>query len=79
MYFKNYYCSNKDCDFSLYKEDSFFVKKKKHLTENMVKSLLSEGIVKVNRFFSEKTGKYYDGFLYFEDTGEYINYKLKFK
>ena len=76
---KNYYCSNKDCDFSLYKEDSFFVKKKKHLTENMVKSLLSEGIVKVNRFFSEKTGKYYDGFLYFEDTGEYINYKLKFK
>lgn len=44
----------------------------------MVKSLLSEGIVKVNRFFSEKTGKYYDAFLYFEDTGKYINYKLKF-
>ena len=75
---KNYYCTNKDCNFSLFKEDSFFIKKKKKLTKDMVKSLLSEGIVKVNRFYSEKTGKYYDAFLYFEDTGKYINYKLKF-
>lgn len=76
---KNYYCTNKDCNFSLYKEDSFFIKKKKKLTKKMVKFLLSEGSVKVNRFYSEKTGKYYDAFLYFEDTGKYINYKLKFK
>ncbi|HAJ9305215.1 TPA: DNA topoisomerase III [Listeria monocytogenes] len=75
---KNYYCSNKECSFSLFKEDNFFIKKKKKLTKDMVKSLLSEGIVKVNRFYSGKTGKYYDAFLYFEDTGKYINYKLKF-
>lgn len=76
---KNYYCSNKDCNFSLFKEDSFFVKKKKKLTNDMVKSLLTQDVVKINRFYSEKTGKYYDAFLYFEDTGKYINYKLKFK
>lgn len=75
---KNYYCSNRDCRFSLFKEDRFFVNKKKKLTKEMVESLLSEGIVIVKRFYSQKTGKYYDAFLYFEDTGKYINYKLKF-
>ncbi|MGO1369259.1 DNA topoisomerase 3 [Senegalia sp. (in: firmicutes)] len=75
---KNYYCSNRDCRFSLFKEDRFFVNKRKKLTKDMVKALLDENIVEVKRFYSEKSGKYYDAFLYFEDTGKYINYKLRF-
>lgn len=75
---KNYYCSNRDCKFSLFKEDRFFVNKRKKLTNDMVKSLLDVGIVEVKRFYSQKKEKYYDAFLYFEDTGKYINYKLKF-
>ena len=37
---KNFYCSNKDCGFSLFKEDKFFIDKNKNLTKEMVKALL---------------------------------------
>jgi DNA topoisomerase-3 len=38
---KNFYCSNSECKFSMWKEDKFFVNKKKTLTRTIAKKLLS--------------------------------------
>ena len=75
---KNFYCSNKDCGFSLFKEDRFFVDKRKKLTNEMVKTLLTKNEVLVKGLHSNKTTKSYDAYIFIEDTGKYINYKLRF-
>lgn len=75
---KNFYCSNKECGFSLFKEDRFFTDKRKKLTKEMVKILLSKGEVMVEGLYSKKTGKTYNAYVSIEDTGKYINYKMRF-
>jgi DNA topoisomerase-3 len=76
---KNFYCSNSDCKFSMWKEDKFFINKKKTLTKTMAKKLLSTGKVKVKKLFSEKKDKYYEAIIVLNDTGTWVNYKLEFK
>lgn len=75
---KNFYCSNKECGFSLFKEDRFFTDKRKKLTKEMVKILLSKGEVTVKGLYSKKTGRTYNAYISIEDTGKYINYKMRF-
>lgn len=75
---KNFYCSNKDCGFSLFKEDKFFVDKGKKLTNEIVKALLSKGEVLVKGLYSKKTGKTYNANISLNDTGKYINYRMRF-
>jgi len=75
----NYYCeSGRQCNFSLWKEDKFFKSKKKSLTKKAAKEILNKGQTKMTGLFSEKTGKTYDAYISIEDTGTYINYKMKF-
>lgn len=76
---KNFYCSSKDCNFSMWKEDKFFVNKKKKMSKTIAKVLLSKGKVKVKKFYSEKKDTYYDATVVLDDTGEWVNYKLEFK
>jgi DNA topoisomerase-3 len=75
---KNFYCSNKDCGFSLFKEDRFFLEKRKKLTKDMAKTLLEYQEVLVKDLYSKKANKNYDAYVSFVDTGKYINYKLRF-
>jgi DNA topoisomerase-3 len=45
---ESYYCTNKECRFSLFKEDKFFSKRtKKNLSASHVKTLLKDGSVTV--------------------------------
>jgi DNA topoisomerase-3 len=44
----------------------------------MVKILLSKGEVMVEGLYSKKTGKTYNAYVSIEDTGKYINYKMRF-
>ena len=76
---KNFYCSNRDCKFVMWKEDRFFTSKKKKLTKPIATSLLKDGRIAVKGLHSEKSGKTYDAVVLLADTGEkYVNYRLDF-
>ena len=75
---KNFYCSNRECQFSMWKEDRFFTSKHKELTKPMAVALLKNGRVSVKGLFSEKKGVTYDAVVVLADTGgKYVNYKLE--
>lgn len=75
---KNFYCSNRSCEFALWKESKFLSSMKKKLTKKMAASLLSEGKVAIKGLYSKKTDKTFDATLVLDDTGKYVNYKLEF-
>ena len=76
---KNYYCSNKECGFTMWKNDRFFEERKTTFTHKIAAALLKSGKVKVKKLYSPKTGKTYDGTVLLADTGgKYVNYKLEF-
>lgn len=75
---KNFYCSNKECSFTLFKEDKFFKDKKVKLTKTKAKQLLKDKVVEFDKLYSEKTNKFYNAKVSFEVSGKYINYKLIF-
>jgi len=76
---KNFYCSNRDCGFVMWKDDKFFTSKKKTLTKSMAADLLQNGKTLVKGLYSGKTGKSYDAVVTLADTGDkYVNYRLEF-
>lgn len=75
---KNYYCSNKDCAFVMWKNDRFFEERKTAFTPKIAAALLKDGKVKVKKLYSPKTGKTYDGMVLLADTGgKYVNYRIE--
>ena len=76
---KSYFCGNRDCSFSLYKENRFWTSRRKELTPKMVEALLDKGKVFVKGMYSETKDKKYDATVVLDDTGgKYVNYKLEF-
>lgn len=74
---KNYYCSDKDCTFVMWKNDRFFEERKTVFTPKIAAALLKDGKVKVKKLYSPKTGKTYDGMVLLADTGgKYVNYRV---
>ena len=74
---KNYYCSNKDCSFVMWKNDRFSPDRKVTFSEKIAADLLKRGKAKVKKLYSPKTGKTYDGTVLLADTGgKYVNYKV---
>ena len=75
---KNYYCSNRDCLFSMWKNDRFFEDRKITFTPKIAVALLKDKTVKVKNIYSHKTGKTYDGNVVLCDTGDkYVNYHIE--
>ena len=75
---KNYYCSNRDCRFSMWKNDRFFEDRKITFTPKIAKALLKDKTVKVKDIYSHKTGKTYDGNVVLCDTKDkYVNYRIE--
>ena len=73
---KNYYCGNRDCAFTMWKNDRFFEERKAAFTPKIAAALLKDGKVKVKKLYSPKTGKTYDGTVLLADTGgKYVNYR----
>ena len=76
---KGFCCSNKACDFAIWKESKFFTAKKKTITKSLVKELLENVKVTLKGCYSEKTGKKYDCVVLLDDTGgKYVNFKMEF-
>ena len=75
---KNYYCSNKECIFTMWKNDRFFEERKVTFTPKIAAALLKSGKVNVKKLYSQKTGKTYDGTIVLADTGgKYVNYRVE--
>ena len=75
---KNYYCSNRDCNFSMWKNDRFFEDRKITFKPKIAKALLKDKTVKVKDIYSHKTGKTYDGNVVLCDTKDkYVNYRIE--
>ena len=75
---KNYYCSNKECAFVMWKNDRFFEQRKKAFTKAIAAALLKDGKVKIKGMYSTKTGKTFDGVVLLADTGgKYVNFRVE--
>lgn len=76
---KGFSCDNRECTFTLWKENRFFSSKKKSITKAVAAALLKEGRVFISGLYSEKTGRTYDADVVMEDTGDkYVNFRLEF-
>ena len=74
---KNYYCANRDCAFTMWKNDRFFEERKVTFSPKIAAALLKDGKAKVKKLYSPKTGKTYDGTILLDDTGgKYVNYRI---
>jgi DNA topoisomerase-3 len=77
---KNFYCANRDCNFTMWKNDRFFESRKKELTKTIAAALLKNGKATVKGLYSEKTGKTYEAVILLADTGDkYVNYRFEKK
>lgn len=75
---KNYYCSNRDCAFTMWKNDRFFEERKIIFFAKIAAALLKSGKANVKKLYSPKTGKTYDGTIVLADTGgKYVNYRIE--
>ena len=75
---KNFYCSNRDCAFTMWKNDRFFEERKITFSPKIAAALLKSGKANVKGLYSPKTGKTYDGTVVLADTGgKYVNYKIE--
>ena len=57
---KGFFCSDKDCKFTLWKENRLFDSLSKKMTKQIAKQLLKNGKAKLKKCRSVKTGKTYD-------------------
>ena len=77
---KSFSCENKNCGFSIWKDNKFFTSKKKKLTAEIVAILLKEGRVNMTGLYSEKSGKTYNAVITLDDSGgKWVNFKMEFK
>ena len=75
---KNYYCSNRECNFVMWKNDRFFEERKVKFAPKIAAELLEDGKAKVKKLYSPKAGKTYDGTVLLSDTdGKYVNYRIE--
>lgn len=74
-----YSCQNKNCHFFITKNNRYFDSIGTKLTKTLVKRLLKNGEAPVKGLVSKKTGKKYDAIIVLNDTGQYVNFNMKFK
>ncbi len=65
----NFACSDRGCQFVIWKNDRFWVSRRKELTKKIVAGLLKNGRASVKGMWSEKRNDTYDGTVLLDDTG----------
>ena len=76
---KNFACSDRACQFVMWKNDRFWTSRRKEMTQRMAADLLKKGRTSVKGMWSEKKGSTYDAVVILDDTGgKYVNFKLEF-
>lgn len=74
----NYYCSNRDCGFVIWKENKWLTGMRKKISPAMAKSLLESGRIHVTGLYSRRKGRNFDADLVMEDSGDRVCFKLDF-
>ncbi|MCH1937707.1 DNA topoisomerase 3 [Enterocloster sp. OA11] len=75
---KNYYCSSRECAFTMWKNDRFFEERKVTFSPKIAAALLKDGRAAAKKLYSPKTGKTYEGTVLLADTGgKYVNYRVE--
>ena len=76
---KNFYCSDRKCQFALWKNDRFFESQGKKMDAGTVKKLLAKGKIHYKDLRSQKTGRTYEATVVMADSGEgYVKFNLEF-
>ena len=76
---KNFACSDRACQFVMWKNDRFWTSRRKEMTRKMAADLLKKGRTSVKGMWSDKKGSTYDAVVVLNDTGgKYVNFKLEF-
>ena len=76
---KNFACSDRACQFVMWKNDRFWTSRRKEMTRKMATDLLKKGRTSVKGMWSEKKGAAYDAVVILDDSGgKYVNFKLEF-
>lgn len=80
---KSFFCEGyydkPSCGFAMWKNDLFFVNKRKELNKKVASALLKNGRVYMTGLYSEKKGTIYDAAVILnDDGGKFVRYKLEF-
>lgn len=74
----NFYCSNRVCQFVLWKENRYLEKMQKMIDKRMAAELLKNGRVTVKDLYSVKKNMYFEADLLIDVSGERVNFALEF-
>ena len=75
---KNFYCSNRECAFSLWKENRYLSGMKKLVDKKMAVDLLEKGRTHVKDLYSQKTGRTFAADLLMTAEDGRANFSLEF-
>lgn len=75
---KNFYCADRGCSFSLWKENHYLSGMRKQVDKKMAEDLLRDGRTHVTDFYSQKTGKNFTADLLLETVDGRANFRLEF-
>lgn len=74
----NFYCSDRDCQFALWKENRYLEKMQKKIDKRMAAELLKNGRVTVKDLYSAKKNMYFEADLLINVSDERVNFSLEF-
>ncbi|MCD8153417.1 MAG: DNA topoisomerase 3 [Clostridiales bacterium] len=75
---KSWSCSDRSCNFALWKNNRYFEAIGKHMNESVAKKLLKNGSVHLKGCYSKRLDKYFEAtiFLDFDETGK-VQYRME--
>ena len=77
---KGFFCDNKACKFTFFKESKYFTTKRVTLTKKIAAALLTDGRIFLKGLYSEKSGKPYNATIVLDDKGEgYPGFTMEFE
>lgn len=75
----NFYCENRDCNFSLFKNNKYFASMRKEITKTIAEGLLKNGKAKVTGLYSEKKNKTFSAIIVLDVTEKYPQFSMEFE
>lgn len=75
---KNFYCGNRDCKFSLWKENRYLSGMRKTVDKKMAKELLKTGRSHTEDLYSEKKGQNFEADIVMKIEDGRVNFSLEF-
>lgn len=75
---QSFYCSDKECPFTLWKEPRYLINMRKSIDKKMAAELMKKGYVRIKDLYSPKTGKTFEADLHMNVADGKVNFKLEF-